>query len=146
MNNESPQIYFHHVAMDISNYEECFNFYIGMGLKSYCEWIWKEDTGKYKKGGRNCFLTDGLIPCIELHENPNAKTSSGVINHFCFHVNDIGAMYKKAISLGAKEYRQIRSVSLDCSPKPLLNVQAADLIGPASENIELICWHGYTPY
>lgn len=131
--------------MNVKNYDEVLNFYLSLGMSIYCEWIWDNDFGIYVKGGRSVFLDVGNGPCLELHEVKAENQPRGLIEHICFHVDDVDAVYNKAISLGAKELILPFDQQLMCSPKPIMHSRVAHVTGLAGEQIEIICWNGYDP-
>lgn len=149
MNELFPGIRLHHISMNVCNYDECLKFYLGMGLRVFCEWIWEEDGFGYKKGGKNVFLDVGNGTCVELHEVDVQNLPKGLVEHFCFYMEkseDVDAAYKRAIELGAKSLYEPFDQKLMCSPKPIEHSRVAHVTGPAGEQIEIISWNGYNPY
>lgn len=139
---------FHHVSMDVKNYDACINFYTGLGLKIFCNWVWDKDVEEYKLGQRNCFLALNGNPIIELHEVEETKKQQGIIGHMCFLADtdeELELLYNRAILFGAKELKKPFVTDLNCTPRPLLGAKVSHVIGPAGEQIEILCWHGCSP-
>lgn len=139
---------FHHLSMDVNNYDECVNFYKALGMKDYCGWTWKEDGSDYNKGCRNCFLSLNGETIMEIHEVHEANRPQGIICHMCFHFDtdeELEKMYQKALAAGATTFMEPFTMDLMCEPKPVPGAKVSHVFGPAGEQIELLCWHGYDP-
>lgn len=146
MNKLFPTLMFHHISMNVKNYDECLNFYLQLGMNIYSEWEWEADGYGYIKGDRSCFLDVGNGPCLELHEVRSENLDRGLVEHFCFHVDNVDAVYNKAIELGATPLYEPFDQQLMCRPKPVMHSRVAHVYGLAGEQIEIICWNGYSPY
>ena len=143
-----PQMKFHHVSLNVDNYDESCAFYQALGFKTYCEWTFEDDGPGYKMGWRNCFLHSFGHPVLEIHECNQASIHTGVQEHFCFILEsdcDVEDIYNLAIDHGAKVLAEPFSITLNCSPKAIKDARVCHVEGPSGEHIEFICWHGYEP-
>ena len=140
---------FHHLSMNVDNYEQCLAFYLGIGLQMYCECTWEDTIDEHEKGSRSCFLCIGSEPVIELHEVHSVQPEKGIIGHMCFILErpeDVTAKYELALKLGANKFVDPFTMDLLCNPKPVRDAVVCHVLGPAGEQIEFICWNGYDPF
>lgn len=137
-----PEMKFHHVSLNVSNYEESLEFYQALGLKWYCDWVSDES------GMRNCFLSLGSSPVLEIHECKEMSVDTGAQEHFCFIVErdaDVQRICELVSEYGAEILAEPFNVTLNCRPSVLENARVLHIQGPSGEHIEFICWHGYVP-
>lgn len=126
------EIFFHHVAIHVSDYDRSLEFYYALGLKLYTEWSTED--------GRHCFLAIDGKPCLELHETKGAKLVESRLRHFCFHVDDVDEVYAKALAHGAKPKVEPHDHPLDSHPIKLSKARVSHIYGPDGESIEIIHW------
>lgn len=141
-------MYLHHVSIEVNNYDACIHFYKAIGMTEYCSWIWPHDGSDYRKGDRNCFLALDGVPIIELHEVPVPNRPQGILAHLClmFQTNEeMDRVFRKAVEAGGTGLAEPFVTDLLCEPKPIYGSRIAHVLGPAGEQIELLCWHGYCP-
>ena len=143
------QLQFHHISMNVENYDQCLLFYHEFGFQMYCNWAWEDDAPDHEKGCRNCFLSLETDTVIEFHEVRAKNKPNGIIGHVCFHADTpehVDLLYKKALECGAKSLVEPFTIDLNCFPKPVLGARVCHLLGMAGEQIEFICWNGYDPF
>ena len=130
-NNKLPGIAFHHIAVQVSDFEREVEFFRdGLGLTPYTEW---------KSGEKRIMLLElgggGMIELFSAGKTEDPANQRYI--HFALHVDDVQAAYERAISAGA-------SSIMEPSVKPLashpvkLTLNCAFVRAPGGEEIEFI--------
>ena len=130
---------FHHVSINVRNFEKSIQFYKILGMPVYLEF-------DIDDGERHAFIDVGDGPYLEIHSTKEKNLSDGRMQHFCFHVEDVDSVYELALKNGATPKDppfSPRDCPLKAVPKPLTKARVAHFIGPDGENIELINWFGF---
>lgn len=143
-NSRIPSLKFHHVSLNVHDYDKTVQFYEALGCRVYCEW--ETEDGEWTVKGKNCFMDTGDGPFIELHYSPNADLQANRFQHFCFHVDDVDEVYRIAMENGATSLMEPTTWPLNCKPKPIPNPRICHFLGVDGEPIEVINWGGYNPY
>ena len=127
--------YFHHTSLRARNYDRALAFYQALGLSLYVEWN--------EESGRCCFLKADDQTFLEIKEYLGEVKSPGILQHICFHSDDVDAFCAAAVANGARIRRAPLELPLPCSPKPIEKVRLCHLYGPNDEEIEVINWYGF---
>jgi catechol 2,3-dioxygenase-like lactoylglutathione lyase family enzyme len=138
-NEKSKGCKFHHVAINVQDYEKSVNFYKALGMKVYLEF----DSND---GNQHCFMDVGDGPYLELHSTKETDLRETRMQHFCFHVDDVDAVYELAMENGAAPKVPPfppQVCPLNSTPKPIPNARVAHFYGPDGESVEIINWYGF---
>ena len=138
-----PSLYFHHVALNVSNYDEVVAFYKALGMRIYFEWETPSalDPVKVEK---HCFIDIGTGPCIEVHTDYSQDNTSHKLPHFCFHVDDVDRAYEIALAHGAITIDAPKDFTLYGNHAPI-PCRVCHVYAPGGEDIEFLNWFGYDP-
>jgi catechol 2,3-dioxygenase-like lactoylglutathione lyase family enzyme len=131
---------FHHVSINVKNYDKTVKFYRALGMHVYFEF-------DINDGERHGFIDVGDGPYLEIHSTKKQELIDSRMQHFCFQVDDVDAVYKLAMENGASPKNPPfppRDCPLKATPKPLLKARVAHFHGPDGESIEIINWYGFT--
>ncbi len=128
---------FHHVSINVTDYDRSVKFYESLGMHVYLEFDLQD-------GQQHGFIDVGDGPYLEIHSTNEPKLIESRMQHFCFHVDDVDAAYAAAIANGGREKGfPPRDCPLPSTPKPIPNARVAHFFGPDGESIELINWGGF---
>ena len=131
---------FHHVSLNVKNYDKSVAFYKALGMEIYIEWI--TDSGKEK--GKHCFIDVGDGPYLELHSSSETDLHESRMQHICFYVDDVDAAYQAALENGASTKMVPQNFPLRGKSKTIES-RFCHVYGIDGESIEFITWKGYDP-
>jgi catechol 2,3-dioxygenase-like lactoylglutathione lyase family enzyme len=129
--------FFHHVALNVEDYDKTVCFYQGIGFKKHLEW---EENGFLV-----CFLDTGNGLILELHGN-NGHYENSRLAHISIHADNVDAFYRLALKNGGE------SIKEPFDADPLVLVTGEEIYSrmcwvrsPNGETIEIIKWKGFDP-
>ena len=136
--NIAGKLVYHHTSFTVKDFFISRDFYLGMGLELYLEWVRKDGT-------HNCFFDTGNGPFLEIHE-PYPETDLSAKEdesyHICFHTEDVDGLYARALELGAVSHKAPFDNVLHCKSRSI-TTRVAYVRGLSGEFIEIISWGGY---
>jgi glyoxylase I family protein len=119
---------FHHLAMNVSNFDESKGFYIDvLGFSAAKEW---GEAGK-----RAIMLDAGNGNYVELFEKPQTETAEGTLLHFALRSDNCDEIIEKVRKAGATITVEPKNV--DILSNPAYPVRIAFFKGPAGETVEI---------
>jgi catechol 2,3-dioxygenase-like lactoylglutathione lyase family enzyme len=128
---------FHHVSINVKDFEGSVKFYKALGMTVFVEF-------SIGDGGRHCFIDVGDGPYLELHSTTESRLRESRMQHFCFHVTDADAAYKIALENGARTKEAPFDFDLRCAGMTI-HARICHVYGPDGESIEFINWRNYDP-
>jgi catechol 2,3-dioxygenase-like lactoylglutathione lyase family enzyme len=127
--------YFHHVSLNVRDYDKSLAFYRALGMPVFQEFT-------IEAGGRHCFIDVGNGPYLELHSSVEAELKESRFQHFCLHVDDVDAAYRLALAHGATTKEAPFDYDLQCT-SVVIHARICHVYGVDGESIELINWKNY---
>lgn len=120
---------FHHVALNVSKFEESISFYKALGLKEIRCWGEGIDAGVMLDMG------DGAI--LEIFSDGGETAPTGaVIGHFALAVSDTDRAYAAALAAGALPDIAPKDIVVEsATPFP---ARIAFVYSPSGERVELL--------
>jgi catechol 2,3-dioxygenase-like lactoylglutathione lyase family enzyme len=126
---------FHHIALNVNNYERMVDFYEAMGFSKQIEWV--------EEGLKVCFMDTNNGMFLELHE-AKGKFENSRIPHICMYVDNVEEFYRITLEKG----EALLIAPGDSVPLKLLNglevyTHTCWVKSPNGEVIEAINWKDF---
>ena len=134
MNQTTPILGMHHVALRSSDFDKSLRFYCeGLGFTVACQWG--------EGDSRIAMLDMGNGDKIELFAGGHPCTideqGAGAYFHFAFRCADVQAVYDRALACGATSRVPPKEGKLPSNPP--LPMAVAFVYGPDGETLEFFC-------
>jgi len=135
LNNTTGKVGFHHIALRVKDMQIAKQFYMeGLGFILKGEW-------RDGETGLGCMVDIGDGGIIEMFDgwetdlDKSFDRQAGSFFHLAISVEDVDAVYKRALECGAKPQMEPKNIVIPASPP--IPARIAFVCGPSGESVEL---------
>ena len=133
-NNKIPSLGFHHIAIQVKDFEREIEFYKALGLRPYAKWTGGPNNEK------DIMLLElgcnGMVEIFSLGTEDPSENNRFI--HFAMHVDDVDAAYQVALDAGATPLKPPVVVPLATSEPVKLTLNCAFVVAPGGYELEFI--------
>lgn len=119
----------HHIALKSNNFDESVRFYTALGMTPIVGW------GEGNEKVQMFDIGDGTRLELFAGGNDTDFPAEGKYMHFALCCDDVDAAYALALSVGAKSFKEPKTVPLDSTPEKI-SIRIAFVLGPSGEQLE----------
>lgn len=133
-NNKIPSLGFHHMAIQVQDFEKEIEFYQKMGFRPYAQWTAGENNEK-----KIMLLELGCNGMVEIFSlGTTEPEANNRFIHFAMHTDDVDAAYRVALEAGAQPLKEPAVLPLETSSPVKLVLNCAFVRAPGGYELEFI--------